>query len=138
MSELDISFIYFNIKDLNDILPQWFSHVSTEVLDGTGVSVSQKEIDPHDSVLSDFEFHFFKIKARTFQSHQILDDWTEGGDDVEISQILQKRFRRKIFRGADVILIQEENYWTANMLLFQLEAQVLRQVSVVSIIVTEN
>ena len=99
-------------------LPQRSSNISTEVLDGTGVSVSQEQIDPHDSVLCDFEFHFFKIKASILQSHQILDDWTEGGDDVEISQILQKRFRRKIFRGADVILVQKENYWTTIMLLF--------------------
>ena len=114
---------------MTNCLPQGSSNISTEVLDGTGVSVSQEQIDPHDSVLCDFEFHFFKIKARTFQPHQILDDWTEGGDDVEISQILQKRFRRKIFRGADVILVQEENYWTTIMLLFQPETQVLSQIS---------
>ena len=101
------------------------------MLDGTGVSVSQEQIDPHDSVLGDFEFHFFKIKARTLQSYQILDDRTEGRDDVEISQILQKRLRGKIFRGADVVLVQEENYWTASMLLLQPETQVLGQVSVV-------
>ena len=117
---------------MTDCLPQGSSNISTEVLDGTGVSVSQEQIDPHDSVLSNFEFHFFKIKARTLQSHQVLDDWTEGGDDVEISQILQKRFRRKIFCSADVILVQEENYWTASMLLFQPETQILCQIFVVS------
>ena len=77
---------------MTDCLPQGSSNISTEVLDGTGVSVSQEQIDPHDSVLGDFEFHFFKIKASTFQSHQILDDWTEGGNYVEIRQILQKKF----------------------------------------------
>ena len=96
------------------------------MLDCTGVSVSQEQIDPHDSVLGDFEFHFFKIKARTLQSHKILDDWAEGGDDVEIGQILQKRFWRKIFRRANVIIVQEENHWITNMLLFQLETQILR------------
>ena len=95
------------------------------MLNCTGVSVSQIQIDPHDVVLVNFEFHFFKIKARTFQSHQVLHDWAEGRDDVEISEILQKRLRRKIFRGADVILVQEENYWTISMLLFQPETQIL-------------
>ena len=123
---------------MTDCRPQGSSNISTEVLDGTGVSVSQEQIDPHDSVLCDFEFHFFKIKARTLQSHQVLDDWAEGGDDVEISQILQKRFRRKIFCSADVILVQKENYWTASMLLFQLETQVLSQISVISNILSRN
>ena len=67
-------------------------NASTEVLDCAGVSVSQKQIDPHAVFQGEVEFHFFEIKAGTFQSHQILDNWTEGGDYVEIRQMLQKRF----------------------------------------------
>ena len=77
---------------MTDCLPQGSSNISTKVLDCPGVSVSQKQIDPHAVFLGYVKFHFFKIKARTFQPHQILDDWTEGRDYVEINQIFQEGF----------------------------------------------
>ena len=77
---------------MTDILPQRSSNMSTEVLDCPGVSVSQKQIHPHAVFLGDVKFHLFKIIASCFHSHQILDDWTKGGDYVEIIQILQNIF----------------------------------------------
>ena len=74
------------------IIPQRFSYISTEVLDCTGVSVSQKQIDPHTVFLGDVKFHVIIIKTRALQPHQILYDWAKGRDEVKIRQVLQENF----------------------------------------------
>ena len=39
----------------------------------------------------DANIHFIEVEAGAFESDVVLNDGTDGGDDVEIIQVLQRK-----------------------------------------------
>ena len=74
-----------------DYFPHRFSDISTKALDRTWVSVSQVEIDPQAVFIFDANVHLIEIKATAFESDVVFWNGTDGGDDVEILQVLQRK-----------------------------------------------
>ena len=102
-----------------NFFPHWESNISTKALDNTWVSVSQVEIDPQAVFIFDANVHFVEIKASAFESDVVLNDGTDGGDDVEIIQVLQRKLWWEVASTGDVVLVNEENYRLFCVFLFQ-------------------
>ena len=102
-----------------NFFPHWQSDISTKALDDSRVSVSQVEIDPHAILIIDKYIHFIEIKPRAFDSDVVLWYWTDGGDDVEIFQVVQGNFLGKISGTGDVVLVNEEDYWLSCVFFLQ-------------------
>ena len=107
-----------------NFFPHWQSYISTKALDGSRVSVSQVEIDPNAILIIDKYIHFIEIKPRAFDSDVVFWYWTDGGDDVEIFQVLQTNFCRQISCTGDIIFINEEDHWLSRMFFFQILANI--------------
>ena len=102
-----------------NFFPHWQSYISTKALDDSRVSVSQVEIDPHAILIIDKYIHFIEIKPRAFDSDVVFWYWTDGGDDVEILQVLQGDFGRKIPSAGDVVFVNEEDHRLSSVFFLQ-------------------
>ena len=102
-----------------DYFPHRFSDISTKALDRTWVSVSQVEIDPQAVFIFDANVHFIEVKASAFQSDVVLNDGTDGGDDVKILQVRQGKLWWEVASTGDIVLVNEEDYRLSIVFFFQ-------------------
>ena len=79
------------------------------------------KVHPHAVFLLDDDVPIFKIEAIVLEPDDIVDDGTEGGDEVETLEILEVDCRGESLGRTDVVLVNEENDWTVRMFLFHLE-----------------
>ena len=79
------------MHEIFECFPQYLSDISTTILDSPRVPVSQVEIDPQAVFIFDVNILFIEIKASAFESDVVLNDGTDGGDEVEIVHVLQRK-----------------------------------------------
>ena len=95
------------------------SNISTEVLYGTWVSVSEEEIDPQAVFTFNVDILLIEIKSSVFQPDIVFYDRADGGDDMKIIKVLETELCRELPRTGDVILVDEENHRVSAMFIFQ-------------------
>ena len=102
-----------------NFFPHWESHISAKALDDSRISVSLVQVDPHWKIVDYLHIHLIEIKPRAFYSDVVLWDGTDGGDDVEILQVLQGDFGWKIPSAGDVVLVNEEDHRLSSVFFLQ-------------------
>ena len=85
------------------------------------------KVHPHAVFLLDDDVPIFKIKTIVLEPDDIVDDGTEGGDEVETLEILEVNCRGEFLGRTDVVLVNEENDRAVRMFLFNSEKCFLHQ-----------